>query len=326
MTRNTDIDKILFPVELSDIFYFVKKKYGQPGLFESEDKELKTIEGYQAVTNSKTGRVFSVVTEGYRLVSNQEAMDLARDSFKQLFGVTDTGQMEVFNIITPQSLSFCHIDLVHRGYAVNIWASEMWLPYLRVTNSYNRSRALHFDLGFCRKLCDNGVIFESETIHYKFFHTRQQITPAGQFQVNFEKLKLLETRFSETVKGLNAYHVPRKAFLPMACAALELTFDTHSEDASRRAKEKQRLDDFKYGARELADKYANELHENAYAVFNLITDLASRPFFFRSSTIMVDNLQKKAGSWLGTFFHEIRRSDFSLDKYLGNAVDWFSLN
>lgn len=329
MTRNTNIQEILFPVELSDIYCYFKKPERQRNLFNLEERgdiDLDKVPGYKAITNPTTGKVFSVVTDGYRLVTNQEALDLAKQCFQQLFGVPNAEQMDVFNIVTPRSLSFCHIDLIHRNYTINIWAKEMWLPYLRVTNSYNRSRALRFDLGFCRKLCDNGVIFERETIQYKFYHTHQEITPVGQFSVDFKRLKSLEASFCESVARLSAYDIPREAILPLVCAALHLEFDVQSSDPARQAKEIERFQTFKTGAQPLVNQYTDELGMNAYAVLSVITDIASRPFFYRTPNWMMDHLQKRAGHWLENFAHEIQNPDFKLERYLAEVMVWFNLS
>ena len=328
MTRNTNIQEILFSVELTDIYQYLPGPNSQLALFEmeeqEEEKEISKIPHYKAITNPKTGQVFSVVTDGYRLVTNQEALDLARQCFQQLFGMQDTEQMVVFNIVAPQSRSFCHVDLIHQHYSVNIWAREMWLPYLRVTNSYNRSRALRFDLGFCRKLCDNGMIFERETIPYKFYHTRQEISPVGQFRVDFERLKKLEASFRESVDRLNSYPVPEEVFLPLTCIALGLEFDLQSDDAATRAKEEERFHTFKHGAKTLVAKYVDELGANAYAVLSVITDIASRPFFYRTPIWMVDRLQKRAGRWFDDFAIEISKPIFQMDNYLAGTMVWFS--
>jgi hypothetical protein len=159
MSRDTDLSQILFPVEEKPIF-FVNPKAG-----------MKQIPNYKTIVNVTTNEPISVVSTDYRLISNQEALELGEKCFKQLFNEVDIDSMEIFNIITPKSKSFCHIDIIHNKYEVNIWEKEVWLPYIRITNSYNRLKPLRFDLGFCRKLCFNGVIFERNTISYKFYHT-----------------------------------------------------------------------------------------------------------------------------------------------------------
>ena len=326
MTRDTDVERLLFEVELQDIYHLATKQDTLPGLFDSLSSKLEQVEGFKAVTKLEDGKVFAVVTDDYRLVTNAEALELGKQCLQQLFGEFNTAKMEVFNIIAPASRSFCHIDLVQTGYEINILAREVWLPYLRVTNSYNRMRVLRFDLGFCRALCQNGVIFESETIPFKFAHTRQKIAPFGTFNVNIEKLKGLESNFRATLAELNAFHVAQADFLPLACLALGLSYDIHADNPERRSSERHRLVEFKQYAYPLADHYAAELKENAYAVFNLVTELASRPVFYPSQILMIDPLQKRAGAWLGSFLREIRRSDFSIGRYLEEAAGWFSEN
>ena len=326
MTRDTEVEKLLFKVRLQEVYHYVPEQDTLPGFLDPPQSDLRPIHGFKAITKMEDGSVFSVVTDEYRLVTNEEALNLGKQCLRQLFNSIDESRMEVFNIVAPKSLSFCHIDMVNSGYAMNIWAKETWIPYLRVTNSYNRTRALRFDLGFCRKLCDNGVIYERQTIPYKFAHTRQDIAPEGIFSVDGKKLRGVEENFRNTLETLNAYPVPRDAFMPLACDALGLSFDIESTDTAIHLREARRLEKFKESSHPLVEKYVGELRENAYAVFNLVTDLASRPVFYPAPTLMVDTLQKRAGAWLGRFLREIRQGNFSLERYLEKTNHWFSLN
>jgi hypothetical protein len=61
---------------------------------------------------------------------------------------------------------------------------------------------------------------------------------------------------------------------------------------------------------------ANELGENAYAVFNVITDFASHPPVNRHVQRDRHSLQRLAGRWLGSFPQRYREPGFSLDAYL----------
>ena len=51
--------------------------------------------------------------------------------------------------------------------------SETYTPFVRITNSYNGTRALRIDLGFLREHCSNGVIFEQVAATLTVPHTRQ---------------------------------------------------------------------------------------------------------------------------------------------------------
>lgn len=160
MPRDTNLDEILFPVELRDLFVELEDATTQPQLFDyslEDQLVMRLVPKHKAVVNTQTGRPLAVVGWKYHLVTNEEALWLGEQCFRQLFRGVDSTQMEVFNIIAPKSKVFCHIDIIRKGYEVNVWSKELWLPYLRVTNSYNGSRALRFDLGFCRELCRNGI-------------------------------------------------------------------------------------------------------------------------------------------------------------------------
>ena len=143
-----------------------------------------------------------VETLAYRLVKNGEALKLGEQCFRQVFSAPTADGMEIFNIIQPSTCSFCHVDFLHKGRTLEPWQGDRWWPYLRMTNSYNRTKPLRFDLGFCRGICTNGVIFGREQIVFRYYHTREQIDVEGKFQVDATRLKKLETVFLEQMHGL----------------------------------------------------------------------------------------------------------------------------
>ena len=73
--------------------------------------------------------------------------------------------------------------------------------------------------------------------------------------------------------------------------------------------------------RDLSDRYANELGENAYAVLNAVTDFASRPPSNRCVRRDRHSLQQLAGTWLSTFSRLCREPRFSLSGYLKKLAE-----
>jgi hypothetical protein len=47
-----------------------------------------------------------------------------------------------FKIITSQALTTCHIDLIHKDVKLDKWHQDTWLPFVRISNSFNRTLAL----------------------------------------------------------------------------------------------------------------------------------------------------------------------------------------
>lgn len=320
MARNTNLEQVLFPVGLTEVYHSLPGHPQQAPLFEGQSNHpLQRIPHFLAVTNLLTGQVYCVVTKGYRLVTNQQALDLAGDCFQQLFGPGAAEEMEVFNIHASQSGSYCHVDFIHREYAINLWARETWLPYLRVTNSYNRSRALSFDLGFCRAICNNGMIFEKQTIHYKFTHT-SQVIPRRLFQVDFNKFKSMEENFKTSVNRWVNTPIPRSAYLALVCVALQLTFEVNSEDPVRRTRERARWQAARPEIECLVDRYVQELGENAYSLLGVVTELASRPPKAIGPVWMMDTLQRRVGAWFRDFSRLIGMPGFQLREYLAGIL------
>ena len=310
MARNTNIEEALFPVGFADIFI--------EGITESRCPESVKIpvDKYRAIINQYTGDVLCVVTKDYRLITNKEALELGKECYKKIFNIRDTSDFEVFNIITPSTKTFCHIDVIKKGYEVNIWKQDVYLPYIRVTNSYNRTRSLSFDLGFCRKLCDNGVIFEKEAIRFSFYHTRQVMRENIHFDILPGKLEELRRKFIDYASNLAEVAVPKPKAVPLMFKILDIRFNLDKKDEEL-GREIKRRNEVKERASRLAEKYYKQLGENAYAIFNACTDYATHSKS-GNMNVFADSMQKRIGNWVEEFSMARQRNDFSLEKYIGD--------
>jgi hypothetical protein len=256
--------------------------------------------------------VFSVVTSDYDLVTNEKALELGRLCFKEVFTITDVRKMKSFNVIMPATRSFCHMDFLHDGAEFQPFDKDSWQPYLRITNSYNRMYALNFDLGFCRKICKNGVIFGKKNIVFKFVHTKSSPDPALKFKLRAGELSKMEAEFTEALLNLKRFHVPRKVMWALACKVFE---QSCPDDASKRLQELWELKQRAIAG--LTETYFGTLGENGYAALNVLTDFASRPVGMISAEQRIDGLQRQSGSWMGEFIAAMEHRDFNFETYLG---------
>lgn len=258
------------------------------------------------------------------MITNQDAIELGKQAFASLFESVDTAALEVFNVIRPVSRSYCHVDLIHPDFEINVWRSEVYLPYVRVTNSYNGSRALRFDVGFVRKLCDNGIIFEKETVEFRYNHSARDLGRSMRFEKDYAKVKRLEAQFTDYLKRLLRIKVPPEQHLPLMAKVLDLRFALANPNPVRQKRERKRLDRFRYHASGIVARYTEELGSNAYAVFNALTEFASRPGENGPSSIQVDPLQKRIGRWANTFPKEASAWGFNLKKYTAEHQVYFN--
>lgn len=317
--RRTDMADVLFKVEQQPIYTETRTR--QASLFPENnlgtttpERQFSHVDRFRAIVDVGRNHVFSVVADGYRLIANEEAIELGKKCFCSVFSQTTADGMTVFNITVPKSRSFCHIDFIHKDGGFEPWEKDKWVPFMRVTNSYNRTKPLRFDLGFCRWICTNGMIFGKKSITFRYLHTHGDIARTVEFRTSFGDIKELESQFIERLHNLKRYYVPQERMLPIVCRA----FDIKAEKADvGRPKRWGQLIEFRNYVRSLTDQYFKEMGPNGYAALNVVTDFASRPNLYISQAAMVDQLQKRSGDWADDFVTQIKSDSFSFDAYLG---------
>ncbi len=310
MPRITDIKQLLFPVEEHPVFAHVETEEGEKRIL---------APGHKAILNAKSGRVVGIVSQGYRLVSNREALDAALECCHAAFPETKPAEWKVEATDAPSTGAWCQIDLFHNSATLDfrcVPAAErpdVFGPFIRVTNSYNTFRALAFDVGFYRKVCSNGLILPDAIISLKFTHLSRDIGERIEFKIDHPKLVAAKRTFSEYLDTLRNCEVMRGQFSPLLHAVLRLHPPSPLEPRARQTQEWHRLTAHLHA---LADRYAGELGENAYAVFNTVTDFASHPPPNRCVHRDRHSLQLLAGSWLAAFSQECRKPGFQVSSYL----------
>ena len=315
----TDPAVVLFPVEERPVFLGPDDEQLDGPLFSQQGGRtaFSQIPGLRAIVDVERRRVFSVVGPQYRLVTNREALDLGQACFCQVLGQTTAEGLAVFNIIMPQTRSFCHVDYTREGLGFDaVGRGDRWIPFLRVTNSYNRTQPLRFQVGFCRWICTNGMIFGGKSIRLKYAHTKGEVH-GKRFLTDFKALGELQARFVLQLQGLESVPVPKEQMLGIACRVFNVTATPVDLQRPRRG---DQLRAFRSRIEDLTASYFGDLGPNAYAALNVLTDFASRPASYTSPGLMVDSLQRKTGEWAVSFRKESREPGFSFPEYLGDAM------
>jgi hypothetical protein len=315
MPRLNRLDDVLFPVKEHAVFVGVTN--GKP------EKRL-AVPDKKALVDTKSERVLGIVSRGYRLVTNQQALDWAYQCCRTIFPETHVGEWEVGVTDAPSTGGHCFIDIVHNSIALdfNVVAPnerpDAFGPFIRVTNSYNGLRALTFDIGFYRKVCKNGMILRDKIISFKFTHARSELGDEIQFEVANERLADAKASFGKYLDTLRDCKVLRVSFEPILRGALLLGIPTDLKPHTRKAEQWKELEAH---LSELSDRYAREVGENAYAVFNAITEFASHPPYNGYVHRERNSFQRLAGSWLNDFSTQCRQSGFTIANYLDKCAN-----
>jgi hypothetical protein len=263
--------------------------------------------------------VLGVVSRGYRLVSNREALDMAYACCRTVFPENKPQEWEVRAIDAPATGGHCFIDLAHNSTTLDFTyvpakdRPDAFGPFIRVTNSYNGLRALAFDIGFYRKVCSNGLILPESVIRFKFTHLRSEIGETIHFEIAHERLTKLKAGFREYLAVLWDCPVSRAQFEPLMLAILQVR---RPKDAKPDSQEALDWDALLKHLKAMCNRYAHELGENAYAVFNAITEFASHPPANRFIHRERHSFQRCAGAWVDEFSRVCREPGFDLGKYI----------
>jgi len=308
MPRLTKLEEILFPVQEHPVFV---------SFSDGDVSRQLAVPEKKAIVNRTSHRVLGVVSRGYRLVSNKEALDMAYQCCSTVFPNTKPGEWGVKAIDAPNTAGHCYIDLAHNSTVLDFFfvpanqRPDLFGPFIRVTNSYNGLRALGFDIGFYRKVCKNGMIMPDSIIRFKFNHQRSEIGKTIQFEVAKQRLAKLTTIFTDSLTGLRNCAVQLPQFESLVCGALSLTPPNEPDE-----RQESDWEDLRDHLAEMSGRYVSELGENAYAAFNTITEFASHPPDNRCLHRDRHSLQRLAGSWLTSFRESSRRPGFSITSHL----------
>ena len=259
---------------------------------------------------------FAVVTDDYELVTNRAAYERAAEVMKKVFRTQQLADMECLNVTMPRSRSFCHIDLIHRTSTFSPWEQDKWSAFLRITNSYNRTRLLRFELGFCRWICLNGMIFGSKSIEFSYAHSRRGMDRVDRFVENIGDIRKLEESLSERLHQLKRFNLSEQEMLPLVCRVFGIEVDA---DVLGRKRRVQELLDLRKQVDRLTQAYFSEMGSNGYAALNVLTDFASRPTGVISPEASMHGLQQRVGSWMDDFVSASKSPGFDINQYLNSC-------
>lgn len=297
----------LFDIEEAPVFAAVTRG----GVTENVQARHK-----KALIASDTGKIVGIVGDGYQVFTNQQAVELCQRFCREAFSDTSPSEWIYQMGHGPKTRSWTAMDIIHQSHTMNLIGiqggpSEIYTPFARITNSYNGSRALRIDVGFMRKHCENGVIFEREAATVSVPHTRQGIHTI-KIASPFSGMAALCDRFRETLNGVRSVGVSRDEALSLI--HLVIGWPKLTENPNPLERSDQESLDADLGNR--LDGYLHELGDNAYAAFNTMTDIAARPP--QSTRFRRDrpNLERRAGAWLRDFNDVSSKPGFTIPGHL----------
>ena len=334
--ENHKLEDAFFPVELCDL------KFVYPTETDLFGKVIRTKDipawGHKAVVDINKCHVFATVTDKYKLVTNEDAYKWAGPVVGAVFNHSQLSDFSCFNVRMTATRSSCCIDLIRKLAGGNVVCfkpfddDDPWTAFIRIVNSYNKTSCLKYQLGFCRWICQNGMIFESKSVDFVFTHTKgvvdeasicQQLEAEAREQIG--EIRSLEDQFIAKLRNLKKQSVPQNVMLALACKVFNLHLTRDDAEKMSDAERKKAVA-FVRKIKTDTQEYYQQFGANAYAAMNVLTDFASFPKGLSGINI-VPVLQAKAGAWIDDFVVESAKPGFNMTRYLGvdavEAATWY---
>jgi hypothetical protein len=305
------LNDVLFNVKLQDI-------YSEFRFPETLFNQQIFTNNHRAIVNQSNGEIISIVGKNYKLISNEKAIEMGKQIFTQLYPEIKTDDLIPYKVVAPISKASAHIDLIHKDVNFSVWEQEKWLPFLRTTNSYNRSYALAFEIGFARKLCSNGVLFNKKTMKLKYLHSKSNRI---ELLNDTAQIKATSNLFIEQCKSLRKYEMPKELIIPLVFQILNINLEL--PEKRQITKKLNYLHNLIEMVKVLTDRYFIELGSNAYAAFNVMTDIVSHQDEYKNLTgfyFSVRSFYARPSDWMEAFSEHITNKNFELDEYLEKTI------
>lgn len=311
-----DLDAFFFPVGLHDIYF-------------DKDRNTKSIPilrdpqfacDFKAVVDEECWEMLSCVSPSYTLITNQWAYETGLEIARTIFNVKND-EISFWHGELTEKRGACDMDIrVHKSLTIS-GVENHWFAFVRVKNSYDKSRSLAYEIGFCLETMDKrqvplGLLVPSLSLHFAANHIWMLETIEKKLwkaiDSKYHHLNVF-AEFERMVQDLLSIEVVDDEILPLFCRLAKL----------------QKLDPTSEADRKLAlivmqiekdsSCWIKKCGTNAYAALCAYADFAS----IHAKEVRFLDKPSEFQSQLGKFVDELLESKqkekelFSLDEFIG---------
>jgi hypothetical protein len=308
-------DPHFFRVDTSPVYYDDKSPLALMNCF-PQKKVIVDLSNHQGI---------SLVRDGFFPVPHRDAFDLGIRIYRLLFGVTPMIHKQRINTKrTDYSVDFvseeCQIRIDRNGYKVfnplvgikevdlnrnndsenaerplfNPNFSDIYFPFIRVTNYLRDGKQFSIELGYYRSRCSNGLLLGQET---------KLVFQHSYFVSTFESIKssalLFFSRNEGAYYGL-AEQLWRMLNIYVPAQRMRLvTIDIFQQIIFKQEKEEQVK--LLGHLNELVIKYVEEIGENMNAAVNVATDFSK---ILYGNNVSASAVEQMTSDWMSAYFQQ----------------------
>lgn len=304
-------------LKLEDTFFPVEIK---PVSIQNPLNQSQTIvdKNHKVILDVENQTILGVVSKNYHLITNEEAVNYGKQLMNKLFPSSSETYDRVI-VHMPRTRSFCHIDVLPANYRVEILPQDQWSPFFRVTNSYNGSFALTFQIGLMRLVCTNGLMRTKSIFSYRFSHFDKMVNEFIEISKRTPDWEKVNDTFQKQIEVLCQIELTPEQALALMMKMLRFRYSVKREYNEKTEKKFRKLVNVYIRLLERYQEYRSSY--SAYGLLNAITDYGSHPKAYQYSTAQtVMPIQRRSGALLEEFSSLFEKKQLNVSKYVGKYL------
>ena len=229
----------------------------------------KAVPNKKALVNSKSDAVMSIVSDRYKVVTNEEIFS----GFCNAIAVSGVDSREAkVNVKQTDSGERAMVDFIFPNHQISVGDDESRTALqLCALNSFDGSLRYTAKAGGFRMKCLNGQLLGSIVGSYSSTHTAKLDVDVGAAQVirMIEEFNKAQDYWAAMMREPCSTNVALKVIMQFLNIKGEARQNYSRNDGRRNVRLDHCID--------LWHQYRSEMGDNVYALYNVLTDYVSRP-------------------------------------------------
>lgn len=312
-----DVETLFFPVGLHPIYFALDKDATPRDITMFLGKAPK----FRGIVDEEAETMLSCVSTAYHLITNKDAYDMGLIIASEIFGDKVLQNMKATGAVSKDR-GYCYMFLKFEKQLHIQQTNHYWHAFLRITNSYDKSKSLRYELGFELESLDGqtvpiGLLVPSLSMDFAINHLwklstiRDRLFDAAYKQ--YSGINVFED-FEMLIGELLDIPVVDDEILPLFCklAKVKKLDGVNPKDVYIANK--------LYTVEKQSRKWISKCGNNAYAALCAYTELAAS--LYKDLPNLIDNSDYQ--SIMGMFMDELikasRKGNFSLYDFIGKEA------
>ncbi|MGN1275964.1 MAG: hypothetical protein ACI4UK_03130 [Floccifex sp.] len=320
--NRTDPSPLFFDVVERNVFW--EKVHG--GLFHEDNFEY--TKRYKAIVDKERDSLFVISRYSYQLITNKEALDegkrIAGLIFSDNVDNNEHFKFDLYSYSISANRANCAMILARDIDIKQPFICDAWSPVLIVTNSYNKTVALRYTIGFSFLMTNlifpqTGKKFEIpiEKGSTKYFHDQiSEILYKKKIHL-YGLVKEAMRDFSMKIERLKRQKVTNNMYLAMFCKFFNIEKSKYYTQDILIPNKTRKLIYWKDTFINSWGKNSNKYGLNAYSFLLTILDYVTNCDVMNEPTDVYE-YQLQAGKWADDYLTAASHENFDAMSYLGD--------